>query len=288
MRFRYKGKRYKINLFPFLVLLLLLVVLIALAAGGCRKAKAPGETPASQTESDPVSSEAGNAPLMAAGTLLSEPVVSLPEPEALPAGSLSDWNLILLNPEEGNALSTELEMERVQFDDQWVDSRAADAYQAMCDGAAEAGFTVYLRSGYRSIATQEANYQKSVQREMEAGATENEAIRRTNLYYTVPGHSEHHSGLAFDIITPEYHQFVYDLDERFATEEPYSAAYQWLRDNCARYGFILRYPEDKSVLTRISFEPWHYRYVGVEHAEYITSHNLCLEEYIAMLKEAGR
>ena len=123
---------------------------------------------------------------------------------------------------------------------------------------------------------------------MEAGATENEAIRRTNLYYTVPGHSEHHSGLAFDIITPEYHQFVYDLDERFATEEPYSAAYQWLRDNCARYGFILRYPEDKSVLTRISFEPWHYRYVGVEHAEYITSHNLCLEEYIAMLKEAGR
>lgn len=297
MRFRYHGKRYKINLFPFFVALLILVVVIALLIGGCRKKEPASPSPSSSgadtasaaSLSEPASvSASSGGDLLSGGARLSDPVISIPEPQALPAGSLSDWNLILLNPEDGNAITTDLNIQLAQFDQQQVDSRAADAYQAMCDGAAEAGITLYLRSGYRSIATQEANYQNSVQREMAAGATENEAIRRTNLYYTVPGHSEHHTGLAFDIITPEYHQYVYELDDRFATQEPYSAAYQWLVSNCARYGFILRYPQDKTAITRIQFEPWHYRYVGVEHAEYIMSHNLCLEEYIELLKEAGR
>lgn len=277
-------------------MLLVLVVVIALLIGGCRRkdparsassadSGASNPSSASRTDSEPAGS---GGDLLSGGARLAEPVISLPEPEALPAGSLSDWNLILLNPGDGNAITTDLSIELTQFDQQQVDSRAAAAYQALCDGAAEAGITLYLRSGYRSIAVQEANYQKNVQREMASGVTENEAIRRTNLYYTVPGHSEHHTGLAFDIITPDYHQYVYELDDRFATEEPYSTAYQWLVNNCARYGFILRYPQDKTAVTLINFEPWHYRYVGVEHAEYIMNHGLCLEEYIDLLKEAGR
>lgn len=203
---------------------------------------------------------------------------------ALPLGSLSDWNLILLNPFEGNSISEELQFEKTKFDTQYVDSRAANAYQDMYNSAKKDGVTLYLRSGYRSMKTQSVNYNANVQRLLKQGVTKDEAIRQTNLYYTVPGHSEHHSGLAFDIITPEYHRDIYTLNEKFAQTK----AYTWLRENCAEYGFILRYPKEKYNITTINFEPWHYRYVGVEHAKYITENNLCLEEYVELLKQAGR
>ncbi len=204
--------------------------------------------------------------------------------DGLPEGSLSDWNLILLGPHEENKIDEELDLELTQFDTQRVDSRAADAYATMRDAAAAEGITLYLRSGYRSMETQRQNYNGSVQRYLDAGKSREEALRLTNEYYTVPGHSEHHTGLAFDIITPEYHNQIYSLDDRFADTD----AYTWLRENCARYGFILRYPKEKEEETQINFEPWHYRYVGKEHAQYIMEHGLCLEEYIALLKEAGR
>lgn len=203
---------------------------------------------------------------------------------ALPAGALTDWNLILLNPGENNKIDAELDFEKTKFDTQYVDSRAATAYQQMYDGAKKAGHTLYLRSGYRSIKTQQVNYNADVQRQIKAGYSNEEAIKQTNLYYTIPGHSEHHSGLAFDIITPEYHKNVYNLNEKFAATE----AYTWLRANCANYGFVLRYPKDKKSITTINFEPWHYRYVGIEHAKYITANDLCLEEYIELLKQDGR
>ena len=114
--------------------------------------------------------------------------------------------------------------------------------------------------------------------------SEEEAIRLTRQYYTEPGHSEHHSGLAFDIITVEYQRDVYSLTEQFAETD----AYRWLTEHCAEYGFILRYPEGKTDITQINYEPWHYRYVGKEHAQYIMEHNLTFEEYIELLREAGR
>ena len=203
----------------------------------------------------------------------------------LPAGSTSDWNLILLNPEENNKIDAELSFERAEFDGQLCDARAADAFQDMKDACQEEiGQTLFLRSGYRSIATQDVNYNAALQRYLDQGYSEAEALERTNAYYTVAGHSEHHTGLAFDTITPEYHRDVWSLDDRFADTE----AYAWLSEHCWDYGFILRYPEDKQDITRIHFEPWHYRYVGVEHAQFMRDHNLCLEEYIALLKAAGR
>lgn len=202
----------------------------------------------------------------------------------LPEGSLDDWNLILLGPPEENKIEKDIDLELAQFDTQRVDSRAADAYASMRDAAAAEGITLYLRSGYRSMETQRQNYNGSVQRYLDAGKSREEAVRLTNEYYTVPGHSEHHTGLAFDIITPEYHNQIYSLDDRFADTD----AYTWLRAHCAEYGFILRYPKEKEEETQINFEPWHYRYVGVEHAQYIMEHGLCLEEYIELLKEAGR
>lgn len=313
MRFRYKGKRYRLNVLPFVLMLLALTALIVLGTAVFRK-KSPnppgsslpagtssgtisageasggssGENPSSAAadQSAPSGTDvsaAGDTP--AGGDVTSSSASSGAAPTGeLPAGKLTDWNLILLNPAEENAISTDLDIQKTKFDTQWVDSRAAPAYQAMYDAAKKEGITLFLRSGYRSISTQKTNYDNNVKREIANGNNEAEAIRLTNLYYTVPGHSEHHSGLAFDIITPQYHNDVYTLSEKFAETD----AYKWLVKNCADYGFVLRYPKDKQEITKINFEPWHYRYVGVEHAKYMTQNNLCLEEYIALLKEAGR
>lgn len=199
----------------------------------------------------------------------------------LPQGAVSDWNLILLNYGENNKIDKELDIKKVKFDSQYVDERASDAYKNMYAAAKTANITLFLRSGYRSIKTQQVNYNANVQRELKRGNNQEEAIRLTNQYYTVPGHSEHHTGLAFDLLTPEYHKDIYTLDERFAKTD----AYSWLVANCAEYGFILRYPKDKTEVTSINFEPWHYRYVGVEHAKYIMANSLCLEEYISLLTE---
>ena len=90
----------------------------------------------------------------------------------------------------------------------------------------------------------------------------------------VPGTSEHETGLAADIVTPSYQR----LDAGYAGTK----AARWLLENAASYGFVLRYPEDKTEITGIDYEPWHYRYVGVEAAKEIMAQGLCLEEYAAL------
>lgn len=93
---------------------------------------------------------------------------------------------------------------------------------------------------------------------------------------TVPGHSEHHTGLAFDISL--YREgIIHDFDG--------TGDYDWIFRNCHKYGYVVRYPENKVDVTGISYEPWHFRYVGKEHAYYMYSNNLCLEEYISVLKQ---
>ena len=87
-----------------------------------------------------------------------------------------------------------------------------------------------------------------------------------------PGTSEHQAGLAVDIVDRSYQV----LDHRQET----TAVQQWLMAHCAEYGFILRYPSDKSELTGVGYEPWHYRYVGTEAAQAIMERGICLEEYL--------
>lgn len=233
--------------------------------------------PTSQaTSSKPASSDTSS------DTPSKPPATSVPTPPSdgsRPAGSKSDWNLILLNND--NVITKDLDIEKTKFDTQWVDSRAAQAYKDMYKAAAEKGITLYLRSGYRSRATQQRNYDNEVARYMGLGNSKEEAIKLTNRFYALPGSSEHHSGLAFDIITPEYHNNIYTLNEQFAKTD----AYKWLLEHSTEFGFALRFPKDKQELTGINFEPWHYRYVGVEHANYMKEHNLCLEEYISMFDE---
>lgn len=189
------------------------------------------------------------------------------------------WEIQLINGD--NRIEEDVSMEFVFFDGQKVDARTGEFYQDMEAAALADGITLYLRSGYRSIATQKYLYYEGIERYMSYGYSYSTAVSIANRYYAPPGGSEHNIGLAFDIITPEYHQTVYTLNSKFAATE----AYAWLLEHCADYGFILRYPEGRTADTGINFEPWHYRYVGVEHAQYITENNLLLEEYVALYQE---
>lgn len=187
------------------------------------------------------------------------------------------WEIQLINND--NLIFEDISMDFMVFDGQQVDARAGMYYAQMEEAAAQDGITLYLRSGFRSIATQRTLYNAGVSRYMSTyGYSYSTAVSIANRYYAQPGGSEHHLGLGFDIITPHYHQTVYNLTSAFGQTE----AYYWLIANCADYGFILRYPEGRTAETGINFEPWHYRYVGVAHAQYITEHQLLLEEYVAL------
>ena len=90
------------------------------------------------------------------------------------------------------------------------------------------------------------------------------------------GTSEHEAGLALDIVASNYQE----LNE----EQEKTPVQKWLMENCHKYGFVLRYPTEKKDITKINYEPWHYRYVGVKNATFMKEKNLCLEEYIEYLK----
>ena len=115
---------------------------------------------------------------------------------------------------------------------------------------------------------------KSVVSEYQAqGKSYEEAYAITKTIRAVPGCSEHNSGLAADIVSVYYQNLDSGFDQ--------TPEYAWLSENAAEYGFILRYPYDKQDVTKIIYEPWHYRYVGVEQAKKIKASGLCLEEYLA-------
>lgn len=224
--------------------------------------------PASGSESGSTSSpESGSAstsePASATGTA------------ATTGGGDADWLLTLVN-------------NNVKLPDGWEDTLetkvadsstgkelatvAADAFINMKNAAAAEGVDLMLCSGYRSVEYQQSLFDAEKQKWLDKGNSEEEAYNQAKTVVAVPGYSEHNSGLAADIVTPK-HQ---NLDEAFGKTD----AAKWLFEHAPEYGFILRYPENKQVITGIIYEPWHYRYVGVENAKAITASGLCLEEYL--------
>lgn len=154
-----------------------------------------------------------------------------------------------------------------------VDSRIADALEEMLSGARAAGLSPLICSSYRTWDKQETLYENKVQSCLSQGVDQARAELEAARWVAQPGTSEHQTGLAVDIVDISYQL----LDE--AQED--TPVQQWLMAHCADYGFILRYPTDKSALTGVAYEPWHYRYVGVEAARAIMDGGLCLEEYLA-------
>lgn len=146
---------------------------------------------------------------------------------------------------------------------------AARALEALFEGAAEAGLTLYATSGYRSYSTQKAIFDRKAAERGEQAA---------NRSVAKPGYSEHQTGLAMDIEGET--TLGTGLTEAFG-ESPEGI---WVAEHCHEYGFIIRYPKDKTNITGYIYEPWHIRYVGVEAATEITELGVTFEEYILMVR----
>ena len=156
-----------------------------------------------------------------------------------------------------------------------VDARIAKNVEEFLATAQEINPSYHLISGYRSVAYQTELYNSYVQQEMadDPTLTESQAEKKVQTYSQPPGASEHQTGLAIDMST------VDSLDEA----DPATVAN--VKKIAPKYGFVLRFPDGKTSSTGVGYEDWHFRYVGKESAEYMTEHNLTLEEYLVLLKE---
>ena len=147
------------------------------------------------------------------------------------------------------------------------DENAAQYLTAMLTDANKDGINLFIISSYRSTERQSQNFNNNVNKLKALGLSEQDAYNETTKYFAEPGFSEHSIGLAVDLNS---------LEPSFENTKEFN----WLQNNAATYGFILRYPKNKEDVTKIAYEPWHYRYVGKKHALIITSKHLTLEEYL--------
>ncbi|MCG7330143.1 M15 family metallopeptidase [Streptococcus cristatus] len=188
----------------------------------------------------------------------------------LPKVSVDDWELTLINRSH---LQEEFHPKLTQIDDIQVDSRIAENTRQFLAAARTIAPEETLISGYRSRAEQTELYEEALALAEEEGLSRQEAEQEVQKRIQLPGASEHQTGLAIDMSEPE------GQEDGVANK---------IAEIAPKYGFILRYPEGKSDITGVNFENWHYRYVGVESAQYMQKHHLVLEEYLTLLKESAR
>ena len=193
------------------------------------------------------------------------------------SGVLDNPNLIIVNQQ--HPIQKELKFERFLIGKETINTSIINSLSRLFSEAEKNGFRFTLVSGYRSIAYQKNLFDQSVQRHRDAGYSLEQAQNMTLSYSQMPGSSEHHTGLAVDIIDTAFlndRQDLYDDVDQLISQ-------QWLINHAVDYGFILRYPKTKVNWTGINYEPWHFRFVGQENAIYMTKNGLSLEEYIEYL-----
>ena len=198
----------------------------------------------------------------------------------LTAGGLLDensedsWSMVLVN--RNHAVEDGYEPPLAEIENNYYfDARAVEYLKKMLADGRKEGLDFWVCSAYRTIEKQTDLFEDKVRRvTAETGLTGEAAREKAGTEVALPGTSEHNLGLAVDIVARDYQI----LDEKQArTEEA-----RWLEENCWKYGFILRYPTDKTEETGIIFEPWHYRYVGEKAAKEIMERGICLEEYLGV------
>lgn len=188
---------------------------------------------------------------------------------------INQWELLLVNSENKISEDYNIELEKIETN-QYVDIRIAKNLRNMLNDARKLGLDPIICSSYRTMEKQTELYNKKVKEYIKRGYGNKKAKEIAAKWVAMPGTSEHQTGLAVDIVSKKYQI----LNEKQADTK----TQQWLMENCYNYGFILRYPREKNNITKITYEPWHYRYVGIENAKEIKEKNLCLEEYIQYLK----
>lgn len=298
-----KRSKYKVKVIPVAIAIIVLLVVLGVLVGTIISLVNKGNDisgdsdtivpqvsqPTSSAVDDSVKDDAndnvGETPTVSdeilPGSSTTDVTVSTTSRE-LPVGYTWDWNLILINSEDVNGIKSELPFSQTKYDMEIIDSRIKTEYQYMYEAAKKDGVNLYIYSGYRTIQQQQSVYTAKVQEFMERGYIREDALVAAKKVTPEPGHCEHHTGLALDIVSPEYYREFFYLDQNYLS----SNVYAWLVQNAPNYGFILRYPADKAEITKVEFEPWHFRYVGVDHALYMTENNLCLEEYIPLIAKA--
>lgn len=185
-------------------------------------------------------------------------------------------NLLLVNKDHPLDESYQPNLKRNRDYGVDVDASIFDALQDMLVAGEKQGLSFWIASGYRSPERQRELLDEDIADLVRQGYTYSEAYEEV-VRETMPvGCSEHATGLCVDIVARDY-QF---LDEKQGTTEEI----RWLQENCSQYGFILRYPVGKEDVTKISYESWHFRYVGVNAAKKITEQGITLEEYVESLE----
>ena len=188
--------------------------------------------------------------------------------------SKDDWNMILVNEDNPIPETFEIKLQKLA-DGPKVDERIVTPLNEMFKAMRAEGLQPLVCSGYRTIEKQHNLFEDDIRQQVRLGATYDQAFYKAKQYTAMPGASEHHTGLAVDIVGKS-HQSLNAAQAK--TKEAL-----WLAEHCAEYGFILRYPADKTDVTGIAYESWHFRYVGQEAARYIMENKLALEEFIDML-----
>ena len=190
--------------------------------------------------------------------------------------STSDWELLLVNKNHKVPEGYSMELEEVETVHK-VDKRITVALNQMLNDARKQGLSPIICSSYRTNAKQKQLYNNKIKEYKRLGYNNAEAEELASYWVAIPGTGEHETGLAVDIVSKNYQI----LDEK--QEE--TDVQKWLMENSYKYGFTLRYPTDKREITMINYEPWHYRYVGIDNATYMKEHEMCLEEFIDYLKQ---
>ena len=258
-----------------------LTVMLCVAVGGVsflltRHAAVPSASAASaismpaQSIADPTVSSAENtaAPANALGLTADEARAMLADPLMVLVNHTSKMpdDYTFDTKECGSATAVNKTLQTV----------ACDAFLEMQKAAAADGVTVWMQSGYRSVKYQTSLYERKTKYYLDKGCDNATAREKAAAVVNPPGYSEHNCGLAADLNSPEHT----GLDEGFEK----TAAFRWLCEHAGDYGFILRYPKDAEDKTEIIYEPWHWRYVGVENAAKINASGLCFEDYIETLQ----
>ena len=190
-------------------------------------------------------------------------VVTEPEPEAD-----NPWALYVVSEKHPLPDDFKVYPKKIQGDYE-MDYRAANYFIDMVNAAADDGIEIKVVSALRTIEYQKNLLDREIASFKEQGYSDEEAYKKAVEGVALPGASEHNAGLAMDIVSAS--------SDFINTKE-----YKWLCENAHNYGFILRYPEDKTAITGMNFEPWHWRYVGTQAAKEMKEKNQCLEEYLGL------
>lgn len=263
------NERKRKNILPAVIITLIVMALIFVFIATTtlfKKSDDTGETAGNSVEV-PSSTQEQSSQESSTDTSLEQQVSE-------PVIDKNQWNLKLVN--KSNPLPESFSPDLSYIDEEYMvagfprarfDSRAIDQLISLMDAAKADGINILVRTGYRTYSHQSNLYNSKIAEFKNKGYPDSDAVVEAAMVVAPPGTSEHNLGLAVDFNS---------LSESFENTKEF----RWLSEYAADYGFILRYPKDKQDITGYIYEPWHYRYVGVEHARAIKEQGLCLEEYL--------